>query len=288
MSTQLKQRLLISTLGILILSLAIYFSYTPFFKPIFILFNAAIVNLALLEYYQLAENKGFYPLKLLGITFTCLYIFGIYLNIQYPNLNYLPPLILFISLITFFMAFFKSQENPLINLAITTFGLIYLTIPLSFALKLNYFSFEPDQSGRIWLAYTLIVTKMTDTGAYFFGKTVGKTKLAPHISPKKTIEGAIGGLMTSLLTSLIFTFLIHYLYPLSPIKMTLWQSAWISLLISLTAQFGDLVESILKRDAGVKDSSHLPGLGGMLDIVDSLIFTLPLMYFILKMGWIHS
>ena len=167
------------------------------------------------------------------------------------------------------------------NLAITLFGIIYLTLPISCALRINYFFPEQAaQDGRLWLAYVLLVTKMTDIGAYFCGKTLGKNKLAPSISPKKTIEGALGGLGAALITSLIFTLLAS---TLTIFPMSFLQSIWIGIAMSVLAQLGDLSESLLKRDAGVKDSSHLPGLGGMLDIVDSLIFTLPLMYLLLKM-----
>lgn len=89
----------------------------------------------------------------------------------------------------------------------------------------------------------------------------------------------IGGLALSLVASLLFYF---FLFENSPL-MTLWKAIWVGLLISILAQIGDLAESLLKRDAGVKDSSHIPGLGGMLDIVDSLVFTLPLVYLLLTM-----
>jgi phosphatidate cytidylyltransferase len=156
-----------------------------------------------------------------------------------------------------------------------------LTLPISCALRINYFfPTHALEDGRLWLAYVLLVTKMTDIGAYFCGKIFGKNKLAPSISPKKTVEGALGGLGAALLTSLIFAFFASHF---APFHMTFLQSIWIGITMSILAQLGDLSESLLKRDAGVKDSSHLPGLGGMLDIVDSLVFTLPLMYLLLKM-----
>lgn len=283
-STQLKQRLLLGCIGIILLVISIYYSYTPLFQPIFVLFNAAIIGGALWEYYQFAKYKGFDPLTGTSIILSVIYVFSIYLAQLHPPLHALPPFVLFVALFLFFFLFFNKQSNPLINLAITVFGIAYLTVPLSFGLKINYFSFHNvHDDGRLWLAYVFAVTKMTDTGAYFFGKTLGKHKFLPHISPKKTREGALGGLLTALITS--FIFYIYSLLKTIPFTITFFQTIWFALAIGILAQFGDLAESVLKRDVGVKDSSYLPGLGGLLDIVDSLVFTLPFMYFILKMNF---
>ncbi len=284
MSSQFKQRLLMGSLGIVGLFICIYYSYLSLFKPIFILLNAGVISLALLEYYHLAQHKGFQPLTTLGISCSIVYIASFIFSLHHATLAALPSLILLGSFLLFFLMFFNQRIPPLGNLAVTLFGIVYLTIPLSCSIRINYF-FSPGalEDGRLWLAYVLIISKMNDIGAYFFGKTLGKTKLAPTISPKKTLEGALGGMITALMTSILFAIF----FPTSAIpaafKITLGQSIWLSLLLSLFAQLGDLAESLLKRDAGVKDSSHLPGLGGLLDIVDSLVFTLPLMYLLLQM-----
>jgi phosphatidate cytidylyltransferase len=280
-SKQFKQRLLISIFGILALIFSIYYSYTPVFKPIFILLNAGVISFALKEYYHLAQNKGFQPLMTVGILSSIFYVIALSLSFHRPSLTELSSLILLLSLLVLFLIGFKQQSSALGNLAITLFGIGYLTIPLSCALRINYFfPTHVLEDGRLWLAYVLVVSKTTDIGAYFCGKILGKTKLAPFISPKKTIEGAIGGAGAALVTSLIFTLLASHL---AVFNMTWSQSIWVGLTISILAQLGDLAESLLKRDAGVKDSSHLPGLGGMLDIVDSLVFTLPLVYLFLEM-----
>ncbi len=284
MSSQLKQRLFLGSLGTLLLAIAIYFSYSPFFKLLFIVLNIIIIGLALLEYYYLVQHKGLHPLVILGLSCSTAYIVAIYLSLQYPFLSYLPLLILLATLALFFLAFFKGRPDPLTHLATTLFGFAYLVIPLSCVMKINYFfPIHSQQDGRLWLAYVLAITKVTDIGAYFFGKLMGKTKLAPHISPKKTVEGFLGGLFTALTISQVFYFSNYYLAPHSFFQMTRWESIWLGLLLSLLSQFGDLAESVLKRDAGVKDSSNLPGLGGILDVVDSLVFTVPFMYLILEM-----
>lgn len=281
MTRQFKQRLLISSLGILGLAISIYYSFASFFKPIFILLNAGIISLALVEYYQLARNKNFQPLTAFGVVFSIFYIVALAISVHDDAWTELPSFILLFSLLILFLLFFKHQSLALGNLAITLFGIGYLTIPLSCALRINFF-FPVDslEDGRLWLAYALLTSKVTDIGAYFCGKLLGKNKLAPLISPKKTIEGAMGGIGAALTTSMLFALFASYF---ATFQMTFTQSLWIGLTVSILAQLGDLAESLLKRDAGVKDSSHLPGLGGVLDIVDSLVFTLPLMYLLLQM-----
>lgn len=281
MTRQFKQRLLISSLSILVLMISIYYSYTSLFKPIFILLTIVVNSLALIEYFHLAHYKGFQPSNVFGVGITAIYTIALVLSLHSATWNDFPTLILLISFVLLFLSFFKRPVFPLGNLAVTVFGIIYLTLPISCVLRINYFFSEYAlEDGRLWLAYVLIVTKMTDIGAYFCGKTLGKNKLALLISPKKTIEGAIGGLVTAVLASVIF---VIFATKLAIFHMTFLQSIWIGILMSILAQLGDLSESLLKRDAGVKDSSHLPGLGGMLDVVDSLVFTLPLMYLLLKM-----
>jgi phosphatidate cytidylyltransferase len=282
-TNQFKQRLLLSTLGTIGLALSIVCSYHPLFKPFFILLNAGVISLALLEYYHLAQHKGFQPLSFLGISSSVVYMIALGFSLHHASLKSLPSLLLLGALFLFFLQYFKQRSSPLGNLAVTVFGIIYLTIPLSCAVRLNYF-FPPGGlgDGRLWLAYVLIVSKMTDVGAYFVGKSLGKTPLAPTISPKKTVEGVWGGIGAALLTSLLFALSFPANGTHASFQLSLWQSIWLSLLIALFSQLGDLAESVLKRDAGVKDSSQLPGLGGILDIVDSLVFTIPLLYLLLQ------
>ncbi len=283
MTRQFKQRMIMSSLGILGLVISIYFSFNPLFKPIFILLSAGILSLALLEYYHLAQHKGFRPLISLGIGSTIAYTIALAFSFHQESLSVLPSVILLISFLLLFLMFFNHQTSAIGNLAITLFGFVYLAIPLSCALRINYFFPEQDvQDGRLWLAYLLVVSKMTDIGAYFCGKSFGKTQLAPSISPKKTIEGSMGGAGAALIASVVFSLFLSSPQSNAAFKMSLMQSIWIGLSISILAQLGDLAESLLKRDAGVKDSSHLPGLGGILDVVDSLVFTLPFMYLLLE------
>lgn len=285
MTTHFKNRLIFSFLSILALIFSIYYSYSSFFKPFFIALAAAVVGLALLEYYRLARNKDFKPLFALGIGSSVVYLFVLGFSLFYPSLAPFPPLILLVALLLSFLVVFNQKIPPLANLAVTWFGIAYLTIPLSYALRLNYLASEnvlhPLGDGRLWLGYVLSISKMTDVGAYFIGKSFGKKLLAPSISPKKTVEGALGGLAIGCLTCLPFYYYLSSSVPSFPFSFS--QILLLSLVLSFLAQLGDLAESLLKRDAGVKDSNSLPGLGGMLDVVDSLIFTFPYLYFFLQL-----
>lgn len=282
-TSQFKQRLIVSSLLTMLFFVVVNFSYSPIFAPIFILMVALFQSLSLWEYYALSKAKGFDPLIKLGIGANVAYVIATYCTLHFPHLALLPECTLFAALAIFFLVFFKKGAPPLGNLAVTVFGLAYLTIPLSCVIDINYFHFDNvHQDGRWWLIYLFGVTKITDMGAYFFGKTYGKTPLAPQISPKKTVEGAIGGLACSIVLSFIFYCIVN-LFANPPMVLTFWNSIWLGILLSAVGQFGDLAESLLKRDADVKDSSHLPGLGGFLDIADSIIFTAPLLYLFLKL-----
>jgi phosphatidate cytidylyltransferase len=135
-------------------------------------------------------------------------------------------------------------------------------------------------TGQFYCLYLIVVTKFSDMGAYLTGMAIGKHPLIPHISPKKTWEGFFGALGLSLLASL-------GLFALMPghLSMLTWTHATVlGLLLGFAAVIGDLAESIIKRSTGVKDSgSFLPGIGGALDLVDSLLFTAPLLFFYLRL-----
>ena len=132
-------------------------------------------------------------------------------------------------------------------------------------------------NGYHWLLYALFTTFATDTGAYFVGRAFGKHKLAPVISPGKTWEGAAGGLIWAVGISIALAAVLDLSFPL-------WQQVLLGLLLGTVAQMGDLLESALKRRAGVKDAGVLiPGHGGVLDRIDSLLVTIPVTYYILAL-----
>jgi phosphatidate cytidylyltransferase len=264
-----QQRSLMSFLGIAFSAFVIFFSHTPGFDYLFVLTLTLVQAAALSEYYTLSANKGFSPLRKLPIIASCAFFFLHYLLGSMPIA--LPFLLLLMAFA--FVGYFSKHEGSIANLAVTIFGIAYITIPLSFLLDVNYLG------SRSWFVYLLVTTKMTDTVAYFSGKLLGSHLLTPTLSPKKTIEGAIGGLVGSTAASFGFYALFQALGYSEALGFGLVESLVLGATIGLVSQIGDLAESMLKRDAQVKDSSTLPGFGGMLDVVDSLIFTTPLLYF---------
>ncbi|MFQ5729215.1 MAG: phosphatidate cytidylyltransferase [Waddliaceae bacterium] len=279
----LHQRVVVSVFSIAILLFVIAYSFTPYWAPLMPLSASIVIGFAMREYYKIARLKGLQPRAKLGIGLTVAYIFVIFLTTQTSFLDSLPLVTLGITLIAIFSSYFCRGEDPFVGVAITLFAIIYLTIPLSYTIQINYF-FHTDgpQDGRWWLFYLFAVTYLTDSSALFIGKTLGARKFAPYISPNKTWEGAIGGFLVAIVVSFVFYCFANIGENPIPIQLSFWHCIFLGSLISILAQFGDLAESLLKRDVGVKDSSKIPGLGGFLDVVDSLVFTAPLLYLYLN------
>lgn len=275
----LFQRLTFTAFIVPFTLLLIYFSDIPWMRPVFGLIIAGIIAMALWEFYRMAQSIGQDPTVIIGIAGSLAYVYSVYLETMNPDVHLLSQGILWISFLVAFLYYFYTSSQPFTNLAVSVFGVAYLTIPLSYMIKINYFQSAPAVfEGKWWLLYLIFVTKMTDVGGFTIGKLYGRRKLAPYISPGKTIEGSVGGLLVGIITSVIF----YYLFQLLNIPFTITEALLLGVILSVLAQFGDLAESLLKRDAGVKDSNQLPGFGGMMDILDALVFVSPLMYFFLK------
>ena len=165
----------------------------------------------------------------------------------------------------------------------TVFGAWYTGGMLAFAYALRHSRFTvTDLAGTLLVALPLVLTWVNDAGAYFVGRAVGGRKLMPSVSPGKTASGAIGGLLTTLIVATLYiTFVLR---PYASLGMTVVGMVTFGLVIGVVGQVGDLAESMLKRQAGVKDSSALiPGHGGVLDRVDSLLFVFPVAYLLLDL-----
>jgi phosphatidate cytidylyltransferase len=176
-----------------------------------------------------------------------------------------------------------ATGKPLEATATTLFGAWYTGGMLAFAYALRYHRFAIGPvAGALLLLLPLLLTWANDSGAFYFGKRFGKRKLMPSVSPGKTVAGAVGALGTVLVvTWAYFEFL---LVPYANLGLSWAGLAIFGIAMSAAAQVGDLAESLLKRQAGVKDSSTLiPGHGGVLDRVDSLLFTFPLGYVLLDL-----
>jgi len=168
--------------------------------------------------------------------------------------------------------------KPLSAVAVTLFGVVYTGVMLSFGYALRYYPYAiGDAAGAAVVLLPLLLTWASDTGAYFVGRAFGKRKLIPSVSPGKTVAGAVGAVVVTVLVCLAYSrFLLR---PAAQLAFSPLGALAFGLGVSVVAQLGDLVESLLKREAGVKDSSRiLPGHGGILDRFDSLFFVLPVAY----------
>jgi phosphatidate cytidylyltransferase len=264
--TNFQQRFLMSIFGIAILILVLATSHNPPFQFLFLGALSYVQAISLKEYYTMCKTKALFPSVVLGMVFSVCYIF-----FHYCARDILAPLFAFLGLS--FLFHFKTHKQAVGNIAATFFGFCYITLPLSLTIDINFLG--PSNS-CFWMVYLIVTTKMTDMAAYFSGKLLGKRLLTPILSPKKTQEGAIGGILGAALSSFLF-----YLFSDSMKGMVSSgiEACLLGAVLGLVAEIGDLAESLLKRDAKMKDSSQLPGFGGMLDIVDSLLFTTPLLYF---------
>ncbi len=171
--------------------------------------------------------------------------------------------------------------RPLAAVSVTVFGVLYTAGALSFAYGLRYHRWTVDAAaGTALLLFPMVLTWASDIGAYFVGRAIGRHKLIPSVSPGKTVEGSIGGLAATVLVAWLYVAFV--LRPVAHLSLTPLAIIFFGLVISAAAQLGDLAESLFKREAGVKDSSKLiPGHGGVLDRIDSLLFVLPVAFLLL-------
>ena len=172
----------------------------------------------------------------------------------------------------------ETHKAPITTAALTLIGLMYVPFLFNFVALLAFLPGTAEQN-RFLLIYLLAVTKFSDVGAYVVGSLVGRHKMIPRISPGKTWEGFAGAILTSLIISVVLKKLLggH----VQAIDFT--DAVILGLLLPLVSVVGDLAESVVKRDASIKDSGHsIPGIGGALDLIDSILFTAPVLYFYLQ------
>ncbi len=278
----LTKRFITSVIALVILASVLIFSNVGVVKWVIALFAAGIGALGIWEYCRLSKLNVEKGLCELCIAIGTLTILGFFVSTFNQTFSLLPFMLMFFGVICIFLYHFDKISGSIDSIAKCVFGIVYIAIPLGLILKILYLSgpCKMEHDRRIWLVYLLVVTKITDVGAYFGGRIFGNRKLAPELSPGKTINGAIVGFLSAIL----FSFLFHFLGRIvDDFHITLTQSIWLGALLGFLGQVGDLGESLLKRDADVKDSNRLPGLGGILDMLDSLLFTTPVIYFFLYM-----
>ena len=259
---------ILTSLGLIGISAGILFFTEPFYFCLEVIF---FIALALLEFFNLLRKENIPVYRLFGVAMGIAIPVIVYMELGLAQSGEVLFLVLGCLSLFLLQFFHKDNSQALVGISLTLFGVLYISWFLSFLIKIRFL-----EGGLLWVAYLLAVTKAGDIGAYTVGTLFGRHSLIPHISPKKSVEGTFGGLLGSLIVSFSLR---HFL----PLHFELFHVLVLGLLIGAVGQIGDLSESLMKRFCNAKDSGTLlPGMGGVLDAVDSILFTAPIFYFHLK------
>ena len=236
-----------------------------------LLLLAVIIFFASKEYVKILEHKGFYPsLKIILSAEALLALITYFDRNEYNAIA-----VTLCTFASFMWVLFRGRQPYIANVATTILGFLYcgyFPLHLQLLRDISCPQFN-DGLGFVVMMFTAILA--TDVGCYYAGTKFGKHKLAPVVSPNKTIEGSIGGVISAVIGAMIIGYFIE--------GVQWYTSFFAGLICTIFAQIGDLCESLIKRDAGVKDSGDsLPGHGGFLDRTDSFIFTIPVMFYFCK------
>lgn len=250
---------------------------------------AALAAVAAHEFYTLASAKSAQPLGWFGIPAAAVLVLAAQHHLVFAEWGGRAlALLMVLGLLTSAAVVFnrRIEDGPLLSASATVSGAIYTGGTLSFAVLLRNLPESPGASfpaepweGAVLLMFPLWVTWAGDTAAYFAGRKLGRVRLAPRISPGKTVEGGVAGLAGAVVAGFVAGFLLdgYRNFPVTPLA-----GAAVGLALGVAGQVGDLAISVLKREAGVKDSGRLlRGHGGALDRFDGLFFTVPLAYALL-------
>ena len=290
-SRSLRLRLL--SAGVLVPSVLILIIVGGVF---FLLVVVAIICLALWEFYDIIEVKGLRPQKMAGIGGAALLGVVSWVGNEYQT-NVLLTAVLLVVMILQLLK--KDVAEAISSISATFFGVFYVGWLVSHAILLRRMDdilrikYGAPAEGPFWvggmfvdqnlgiflLMFCIATIAATDAGAYFVGRRLGKTKLAPQISPNKTVEGAVGGVIGGVLVGTIFWAIFNYWVLTRPV-LPFQQMIVVATLLALFGILGDLAESLIKRDAKAKDTGTLiPGMGGMLDRIDSHMVAFPVLYY---------
>jgi phosphatidate cytidylyltransferase len=270
-----------------IVLVALFSGYKEISNYVFLIIMVFLAATGLAEFYGLAAKRELVCFKRWGILGGVLLMVGTFLNLTGKIGTSGSParvndfetsfLILFVLGLCLCQFFSKNNTAGILAISTTLFGLMYVPWLLNFIQKINFF--PKGVEGQYYLLYFILITKISDSGAYAVGSLIGKHKMIPRISPGKTWEGFGGAILTSVLASIVFARLAgeHLL------GMTMTHALILGVILGVAAVVGDLIESLFKREAGVKDSGkYFPGIGGILDLLDSLLFNAPIMYLYLR------
>jgi phosphatidate cytidylyltransferase len=234
--------------------------------PFFFSLVAVLILLSGYEFFELIRRAGYQPLMSVGLG-----LVAIFLLQAYAHADWTRDLLIITVGATLIAAVFRSDQGWLVGWALTIVGALYAG-----GLGAYFILMRQLPDGQIWGTMAAFSTFAMDTAAYTVGKRWGKRPFFPRISPKKTLEGAIGGWAWAIIAMLIMGWLYGHTNP----RMTLVHTLALGVGIALIGTFGDLAESVIKRQVGAKDSSALLGAhGGILDRLDSLLFVAPFVYY---------
>jgi phosphatidate cytidylyltransferase len=265
---------------------ALFSGNKPLSNTIFLIVMLLLAGAGLVEFYGLVERRGLVCFRNWGILGGLLLMVGTFLNLTgYIGRSDSPArvndfetsfLILFVLGLCLRQFFSRTNTAALLAISTTLFGLMYVPWLLNFIQKINFF---PNVDGHLYLLYFVLITKFSDSGAYVVGSLFGRHKMIPRISPGKTWEGFAGAIIVSIAASVIFARCMAAQMP----ALTTLHAVILGGILGVSAVVGDLIESIFKREAGVKDSGKFfPGIGGILDLLDSILFNAPIMYLYLR------
>lgn len=263
----MKQRIITALWALPLLLLFIWFD-TPWF-PLIIILISGLVIIGIFEFYRLAVFSGGQPMVILGLLWALIFVVSAHFEADYLPASVLASAVV----VPGIMVFALRRENRLSVWAWTVVGIFYIGWTLS-----HYVSLRELDFGRNWVILAIFSTFACDTGAFLIGRAFGRHHFAPTISPGKTWEGAIAGLAAAIAAAVALRFILNIGSWTLPVGYL--HSAILGLLIGVLAQAGDLLESLMKRKAGVKDSGTLlRGHGGLLDRMDSLVLTGVVVYY---------
>jgi phosphatidate cytidylyltransferase len=262
---------------------------------VFLTIMVLLATAGLIEFYDMARKRDLVCFKGWGIAGGVLLMVGTFLHCTGKlGLHRTPAdandfetgfLILFVLGLCIRQFVSKSNTAGILAISTTLFGLMYVPWLLNFMTKINYFPMFNPGDGTFFVLYFILVTKFSDMGAYAVGSLIGKHKMIPRISPGKTWEGFGGAIVVSTGASVVFVQLAGNHMP----GMNTMHAIILGVILSACAVVGDLIESLFKREAGLKDSGKLfPGIGGILDLLDSLLFNAPIMYLYLRHVLTHG
>ncbi len=262
-----KDRLISSTIMILLSLFAVLNKWILLFVVL------ALTIGGLYEFFYLIKKKGIPIYSYTGIVIGVTIPLSIFVKFE-PTKGWELLFIVLVLLIIFLMQLTrKENKNAIVGISTTLFGVLYVSWLFSFLIKIRFLL--PGVGGMKLLGFILLVTKMGDVGALLIGSTFGRHLLLPRVSPNKTIEGSIGSFLFSIMAAVLGRSLLP-----SELGLEIWQIVLIGAFFGGIGQLGDISESLIKRDCNVKDSGRmLPALGGVLDAIDSLLFSAPVFYF---------